>query len=76
MSQHDDTGRTHQPQDDRGCSVDWSWLAGWTIESAESDLQHLRIRFTNGRTLVVQAALWQGNPFLAFKPHSAEGIRE
>jgi hypothetical protein len=54
--------------DEQGCQVDWSWLAGLTIESATSDLQHLRLRFTDGRTLTIQAATYQGKPFLAFKP--------
>ena len=58
-------------EDDAGCQVDWSWLAGLTIEAATSDLQHFRLRFADGRTLTVQAAMYDGKPFLAFKPWQA-----
>ncbi|MEW6270633.1 MAG: hypothetical protein AB1689_15220 [Thermodesulfobacteriota bacterium] len=71
MQDHDEVCRVSDVENESGCAVDWSWLEGWTVESAASDLQHLRIRFTNGETLLVQAALWQGKPFLAFKPHAA-----
>jgi hypothetical protein len=56
------------PQDDGGCAVDWSWLAGREIAAAESDLQSLRLTFRDGQTLVVRAALFQGTPFLSFTP--------
>jgi hypothetical protein len=53
---------------DSGCTVDWSWLGGQEIESIISDLQHMRIRFKSGLTLSIQAANYQGKPFLAFDP--------
>jgi len=56
---------------DPGCAVDWSWLEGMTIASVTSDLEHWRVRFTNGQTFTVQAAEYQGKPFLAFKPYKA-----
>lgn len=69
MASHDDLTRVDAPADeDSGCTVDWSWLRGYEIESATSDLQHLRLRFTNGQTLTIQAASYQGKPFLAFDP--------
>ena len=69
MATHDEVTRVDEvQQDDSGCTVDWSWLAGLQIESATSDLQHLRVRFTNGLTLSIQAANYQGKAFLAFDP--------
>ena len=70
MATHDEATRVDDSLgDDSGCTVDWGWLQGLQIESATSDLQHLRIRFTNGQTLTIQAALYQGKPFLAFDPY-------
>lgn len=51
-----------------GCRVDWSWLQGREIASASSDLDTLVLTFQDGQTLRVQAALWQGKPFLTFDP--------
>ena len=51
-----------------GCTVDWSWLSGREIVAAESDLQSIRFTFRDGETLLVRAALFQGQPFLAFTP--------
>ena len=42
-------------------------------ESATSDLQHWRVRFTNGLTLTIQAATWKEQAFLAFQPWKAPG---
>ncbi|MFN8521759.1 MAG: hypothetical protein U0821_01470 [Chloroflexota bacterium] len=62
--------RNSQSDDaDAGCTVDWSWIHGLQVESATSDLKHWRVRFTNGLTLTVQAAMYQGAPFLAFDPY-------
>jgi len=70
MATHDDATKVDRSLDtDSGCTVDWGWLTGLEIESATSDLQHLRIRFANGQTLSVQAAMYQGKPFLAFDPY-------
>jgi hypothetical protein len=55
--------------EDEGCTVDWSWLRGLEIASATSDLQHWRVRFTNGQTLTIQASDYKGKPFLAFNPY-------
>ncbi len=72
MHDHDEVTRVDEPTgDDGGCAVDWGWLSGLTIESATSDLQHWRVRFTNGLTLTIQASSWQEKPFLAFKPYKA-----
>jgi hypothetical protein len=68
---HDGSAKVDQPSADAGCAVDWSWLEGRVIESATSDLQHWHVRFTDGETLTIQAADYQGKPFLAFKPYKA-----
>jgi hypothetical protein len=70
------TTRDERPGEDQasvdaGCSVDWSWLEGRTIETVTSDLQTWRVRFTDGQTFTVQAAEYRGQPFLAFKPYKA-----
>jgi hypothetical protein len=69
MATHDEIARVDEEIDDAGCTVDWRWLNGLQIESATSDLQHWRVRFTNGQTLKIQAATYQGKPFLAFDPY-------
>ena len=70
MATHDDATRVDQTLgEDSGCTVDWSWLRGLQIESATNDLQHLRLRLSNGQTLTIQAAMYQGKPFLAFDPY-------
>ena len=56
-----------------GCTVDWSWLKGLEIDSVTSDLQHWKVRFTNGQTLSIQGATYQGKAFLAFDPWKAPG---
>lgn len=72
MATHDELTRVEPLADDEsGCTVDWSWLRGLEIESATSDLQHLRLRFANGQTLTIQAATYQGKAFLAFDPWKA-----
>lgn len=68
MTTHDDLTQVDDLAEDQGCTVDWSWLRGFEIESVTSDLQHLRLRFTNGQTLSIQAATYQGKAFLAFDP--------
>lgn len=73
MSDHDEVNRVSPPADEAGCTVDWSWLQGLVIESATSDLQHWRVRFTNGLTLTIQASSWQEKPFLAFRPWRSPG---
>lgn len=70
MATHDEATQVDRTvDDDSGCTVDWSWLHGLEVESATSDLQHLRLRFSNGQTLTIQAAMYQGKPFLAFDPY-------
>ena len=70
MATHDEMTKVDdETMDDAGCTVDWSWLKGFEIESATSDLQRWRVRFTNGQTLTIQAAEYQGKPFLAFNPY-------
>ena len=56
---------------DAGCRVDWSWLEGREIAAASSSLDKLIITFRDGETLTVQAAIWKGEPFLAFTPWKA-----
>jgi hypothetical protein len=69
MATHDEVTRVDEvTEDESGCTVDWSWLHGLQVESVTSDLQHWRVRFTNGLTLSIQAATYQGKPFLAFDP--------
>ena len=55
--------------DDGGCAVDWSWLAGVEIAVVASSLDTLTIRFRSGEAFEVKALLWKGSPFLSFKPH-------
>ena len=52
-----------------GCSVDWSWLAGEEIATIANGLDTLTIRFRSGETFEVKARLWKGQPFLSFTPH-------
>ena len=73
MATHDEVTRVDSLQEDEGCTVDWSWLSGVEIESATSDLQHWRVRFTNGQTLTIQASEYKGKPFLAFQPYKPKG---
>ncbi len=69
MSTHDEIARVDEEIDDAGCTVDWQWVEGLQVASASSDLTHWRVRFTNGQTLTIQAAMYQGKPFLAFDPY-------
>jgi hypothetical protein len=74
MYEHDEVTRVNGPgNSEPGCYVDWGWIAGKEIESAESDLTHWRVRFTDGQTLTIQASLYRGKPFLAFDPYKAPG---
>jgi hypothetical protein len=74
MATHDEVTRVDaQADDESGCTVDWSWLAGQEIESVTSDLQHWRVRFASGLTLSIQAATYQGKAFLAFDPWKPPG---
>ncbi len=54
--------------EDGGCSVDWSWLAGEKIASVRNGLDVLIITFESGLEWQVQARLWKGAPFLSFDP--------
>jgi hypothetical protein len=56
--------------EDGGCAIDWSWLAGARIAHVTSSLDTLTIRFESGEILEVKALLWKGEPFLSFKPHA------
>ncbi|MGE3272475.1 MAG: hypothetical protein AB7P40_27265 [Chloroflexota bacterium] len=69
MATHDELAQVDVIDEaEAGCTVDWSWLQGLEVEAVTSDLQHMRVRFTNGLTLSIQAAVYQGKPFLAFDP--------
>lgn len=54
--------------DEGGCAVDWSWLAGEEIAEIRSSLDTITFRFTSGLTFAVTARLWKGAPFVAFEP--------
>lgn len=55
--------------DEGGCAVDWSWLAGEEIAAITSSLDTITFRFRSGEQFEVKALLWKGKPFLSFKPH-------
>ena len=55
---------------DGGCAVDWSWLNGERIASIWNSLDTLTITFESGRVFTTRAMMWQGQPFLGFKPHA------
>ena len=57
--------------DEGGCEVDWSWLAGEKIRSMTNGLDSLTVTFESGAVFTVKALLWQGKPFLSFSPHQA-----
>jgi hypothetical protein len=57
--------------DDGGCAVDWSWLAGERVRSVTNGLDSLVVTFESGLVFKVRALLWQGQPFLSFDPHAA-----
>ena len=57
--------------DEGGCAVDWSWLAGERVRSITSGLDSLVVTFESGLVFKVRALLWQGKPFLSFDPHAA-----
>ena len=57
--------------DDGGCAVDWSWLAGERVRSVTSGLDSFVVTFESGLVFKVRALLWQGKPFLSFDPHAA-----
>jgi len=62
---------TNGLNEDGGCAVDWSWLAGERIASITSGLDFLTITFESGRVFKTKALLWQGKPFLSFDPYRA-----
>jgi hypothetical protein len=55
-----------------GCAVDWSWLAGRQIARVANGLDELTLAFADGGTFTVRALLWEGKPFLAFAPLGPE----
>ena len=55
--------------DDGGCAVDWSWLAGEKIVHVHNSLEAVTLRFESGLEWTIQARLWKGAPFLSFAPH-------
>lgn len=55
--------------DDGGCAVDWSWLAGEEIAEVRSSLDTITFTFKSGQTFAVTARLWKGAPFVAFEPY-------
>jgi len=52
-----------------GCAVDLSWLAGEEIASITTSLDTITFRFASGQTFEVTARLWKGAPFVAFEPY-------
>lgn len=67
-----DSGAKAEATDaEAGCRVDWSWLEGRRIASADSTLDKIVITFDDGETLTIQASLWKGQAFLAFSPWKA-----
>ena len=54
---------------DGGCAVDWTWLEGEEIAEVRNGLDTITFRFRSGLVFEVQARLWKGAPFVAFKPH-------
>jgi len=57
--------------DEGGCAVDWSWLAGERIRSVTNSLDDIVVTFESGLVFTVRALLWKGQPFLSFDPHAA-----
>jgi hypothetical protein len=57
--------------DDGGCEVDWSWLAGQRVAAVRNSLDAIVITFESGLEWKVEARLWKGAPFLAFDPWKA-----
>jgi hypothetical protein len=55
--------------DDGGCAVDWTWLAGERVASVKNGLDSLTITFESGLILTTRALLWRGKIFLAFDPY-------
>jgi hypothetical protein len=53
---------------DAVCSVDWSWICGSTIESADVSADRLRFQLKPAGPLTVGVGIWQGSPFLSFQP--------
>jgi hypothetical protein len=58
--------------DDGGCAVDWSWLAGERVASVKNGLDNLTITFESGLVFTARAMLWQGKAFLAFEPYRSQ----
>jgi hypothetical protein len=54
-----------------GCAVDWSWLAGERVRSVTNGLDSIVVTFESGLVFTVRSLLWQGRPFLSFDPHTA-----
>jgi len=65
----------HGLNSDGGCAVDWSWLTGERIVSITNSLDTLTITFESGLVFTTRAMLWQGQPFLGFKPHAPPVVR-
>ena len=55
--------------DEGGCQVDWTWLAGERVAKVQNSLDALTITFESGLEWKIQARLWKGAPFLAFAPY-------
>jgi hypothetical protein len=66
---------THGLNSDGGCAVDWSWLSGERIVAITNSLDTLTITFESGLVFTTRAMLWQGQPFLGFKPHAPPAVR-
>ena len=58
-----------------GCEVDWSWLAGERIANVTNSLDTIVVKFESGREWKIEAKLWKGAPFLAFTPWKATSPR-
>ena len=57
---------------DAVCSVDWSWICGSILKKAGSDDQQLKLELDPAGPLSVSVSVWQGSPFLAFRPFKAQ----
>jgi hypothetical protein len=54
---------------DAVCAVDWGWIVGSTVKQAALGNDRLDLYLEPAGPLCVRASMWQGSPFLAFKPY-------
>src|SRR5438046_2284314 len=51
------------------CSVDWSWILGSSVREARLNDGRLSLQLEPAGPLLVFTGVWQGSPYLAFKPY-------